>query len=85
MNDQTAVQQNEQLLKSFLDRADKKFIFQVGLVALTLLTEEMSPEQYEQFLSECAQNAIEVHRYKMMGGEAEEEEQPTPSSSPASQ
>lgn len=72
MNDQ-AVKQNELLLKSFLDKADKKFIQQVGLVALTLLTEEMSPEQYQQFLSECADSAVELHRYKMMGGSAEEE------------
>jgi hypothetical protein len=71
MDQQNAVTQNEQLLKAFLDKADKKFVNQVGVIALTLLTEHMPPEQYEQFLSECADNAVEMHRYKMVGAHQE--------------
>lgn len=66
--DQTAVKQNEDLLGQFLDQSDKRFIGQVGVTALTLLTEQLSPEDYKQFLTECIDNAVEIHRFKMLNG-----------------
>jgi hypothetical protein len=73
MVDQTAIQQNEKLLGSLLDRGDKKFVTQVGIMALTLLTEQLPPDQYKQFLSECANNAVEMHRFKSLGGNVGQE------------
>lgn len=64
--DQAAVKQNEDALGQFLDKSDKKFVGQVGVVALTLLTEQLDPEQYKKFLAECVDNAVEIHRYKML-------------------
>ena len=63
--DQTAVKQNEEQLGQFLDQSDKKFVGQVGVMALTLLTEQMEPQQFKQFLDECVDNAVAMHRYKM--------------------
>ena len=66
--DKAAITQNEEQLGQFLDQGDKKFVAQVGVMALTLLTEQMEPEQYKQFLSDCIENAVQMHRYKMMNG-----------------
>lgn len=63
--DQTAIKQNEDVLGQFLDQSDKKFVGQVGVMALTLLTEQMEPQQFKQFLDECVDNAVAMHRYKM--------------------
>jgi len=74
--DQTAVEQNENLLGQFLDQSDKKFIGQVGVMALTLLSEQMEPQQYKQFLSECVDNAVEMHRFKMLNGKPDKTSSP---------
>lgn len=66
--DQAAIKQNEEQLGQLLDQGDKKFVGQVGIMALALLTEQMEPDQYKQFLSECINNAVEMHRYKMLNG-----------------
>lgn len=66
--DPKAIQQNEQVLGQFLDSADKKFIGQVGMTALALLTEKMPPDQYQAFLEEAIQNAHQIQQYKSMNG-----------------
>jgi hypothetical protein len=66
--DQAAVKQNEDVLGQFLDKSDKKFVGQVGVMALTLLTEQFTAEQYKQFLDQCVDNAVAMHRYKMTNG-----------------
>lgn len=65
--DQAAIKQNEEQLGQFLDHGDKKFVGQVGIMALALLTEQMEPDQYKQFLSECIDNAAELHKAKLLG------------------
>jgi hypothetical protein len=65
--DQTAVQQNEKQLEQFVSQADKKFVPQVGIMALALLTEQMEPDQYKQFLSDCIDNAADLHKAKLLG------------------
>ena len=66
--DQASVKQNEEQLAQLLDQADKKFVGQVGVMALALLTEQMEPEQYRKFLAMCVDDAVEMHRYKMLSG-----------------
>lgn len=66
--EQTAIKQNEDLLGQFLDQSDKKFVGQVGVMALALLTEQLDPDQFKQFLSQCVENAVDMHRVKMMHG-----------------
>jgi len=63
---QAQIDQNEQLLAQFLDNADKKFIHQVGLTALAILTEQMPPEQYQSFLKESIESAHEIQKYKSL-------------------
>jgi hypothetical protein len=71
MADETAaVKQNEQALGEFIDQADKKFVGQAGIMALALLTEQMEPQQYKQLLSECIENAMQMHRFKMLNGKS---------------
>lgn len=66
MIDQAAIQQNEKMLADFLDRADKKFVTQVGIMSLTLLTEQMPPAQYQQFVASCIQNAHQLVGYSLL-------------------
>ncbi len=49
MTDQD-VAKNEQGLQAFLQKTDKQFVYRVGMTSLALLTEQLSPEQYEAFL-----------------------------------
>jgi hypothetical protein len=58
--------QNEATLENFLDRADKQFVYKVGLTSLALLTEQLPPEQYQAFLSDCVDNAAELQKHKML-------------------
>lgn len=65
--DQTAIQQNEQALGELLDRGDKAFVSQIGIMALALLTEQMQPEQYRELLSNAIDNASELQKHKQLG------------------
>jgi hypothetical protein len=64
--DQQSIDQNEQFLGDFLDKADKKFVALVGATALAILTEKMPPAQYQAFLAECIENAHEIQKHKSL-------------------
>lgn len=68
--DQVSTQKNEHLLGQFLDSADKEFVGQVGIIALGLLTERMNSEEYQLFLSECVDNAMEFKKHKILNAQS---------------
>jgi len=67
MIDERTVQTNEKALHEFLRNADKTFVTQVGILSLALLTEQFPTEQYQEFLTECIDNAAELHKAKLLG------------------
>jgi hypothetical protein len=67
MIDKQATQTNEKVLHEFLRNADKTFVTQVGIISLALLTEQFSTEQYQEFLTDCIDNAAELHKAKLLG------------------
>ena len=75
MSDQNAMAQNEQLLGDFLDRADKKFVSLVGVVALGVITEQLDPQQYQNFLNTCIENAHELMKHKALNANVKEQPQ----------
>lgn len=65
--DQAAVKQNEKTLGKLLDKGDKKFVALVGVMSLSLLTEQMDADAYQKFLHDCITNAHEIQKHKMLG------------------
>lgn len=72
------VQQNEKTLQTFLERTDKQFVFRVGMTSLALLTEQLPPDQYSAFLSDCVDNAAELQKHKMLNSKTPKPDSPEP-------
>lgn len=66
--------QNEQLLGEFLDKADKKFAALVGITALGIEAMSMPQDEFRAFLSECINQAHDLHKAKLLGAEVPEQE-----------
>lgn len=61
---------NEKLLSYFLEKADKKFAAIVGVTALGIQSLTMDSKEFKAFLTECINQAHDIQKSKMMGGDS---------------